>query len=101
VVGFTRLQPSSESTRNSEAALGVVEQVFAPAELLVVTRLGAHAVLEAHHLPLHALQLAHAAQRDQRPHRLVLRRAAARRRCLAQVDQAVAARQVMLLLRPA
>ena len=59
--------------------------------LVLVAGFVPHAVLEAHHLPVHALQLAGGAQRDQRLHRLVLHRMpqlaadAAR-----EVDQAVA-----------
>ena len=55
-----------------KAALLVVEQVFAPAKVLVVAGLHAHAVLEAHHLPVHALQLALGAQRNDGAYRLVL-----------------------------
>jgi hypothetical protein len=62
--------------QEGKAALAVVEQVFGPAEELVVARLLPQAVLKAHHLPGRALQLAGAAQRDQRLHRLVLQRVA-------------------------
>ena len=50
----------------------VVEQVFAPAKVLVVAGLCAHAVLKPHHLPVHALQLAFAAQRNDGAHGFVL-----------------------------
>ena len=58
--------------QKGKAALLVVEQVFAPAKLLVITWLLSHAVLKADHLPRRALQRTGAAQRNQWLHWLVL-----------------------------
>ena len=40
--------------KEDKTALAVEQQVFVPAELLIVTRFPAHAVLKTHHLPVHA-----------------------------------------------
>ena len=75
-----------------KAALAVVEQIFAPAKVLIwIVRHADHAVLKTHHLPLHTLRLAGAAKRDQRADGFALHRVLQlSTHALRQINQAVA-----------